>query len=64
VGDTHRITGTVAQVEVVDDVSAVDIELSARNQLDQETCRGRAVVLLPTRQATHVPSERIASFDR
>jgi acyl dehydratase len=64
VGDTHWVTGTVARVEIVDGVGAVDVELAARNQLDQVTCIGDAVVLLPTRQGTHVPPERIANFDR
>jgi alkanesulfonate monooxygenase SsuD/methylene tetrahydromethanopterin reductase-like flavin-dependent oxidoreductase (luciferase family) len=56
-GDTHWITGQV--VDVVDDGphGAVTIALCGRNQRDDTTCHGEAVVLLPRHPETAVRLE-------
>ncbi len=56
-GDTHWITGRVVDVGGDEAHGTVTIALIARNQRDEVTCRGQAVVLLPRHPAQVVIAE-------
>jgi acyl dehydratase len=62
VGDTHWLTGEVTDVRTNGAFGVARLTLSGRNQRDELTCAARAVVLLPARPHSAVPSDLIAAL--
>ena len=62
-GDMHVFTGTVTAVQVADGFGRVHIEIEGRNQREERTCGGTAVVLLPAHGSAVVTDAQLASLD-
>jgi acyl dehydratase len=62
VGDTHTLSGAVSSVTMDQGFGRVEVAVEGRNQRNEQTCHGTAVVLLPAEPATVVSDTQIASL--